>query len=103
MPGKKWSAPLLVGSIGTRVLTDQLAPSVEVLITTSLLVDRNDESCQTTYIFPALSIAAEGRMSPAGSPPPTVWVSAALMWGGDPKLAPPLVERNATTSLLSKL
>jgi hypothetical protein len=46
----KWSAPLVTGSIGTRLTRDQLRPSLDLLKTISLDEHalRKRQSCQTT-------------------------------------------------------
>ena len=49
-PGMKWSTPLVVASIGTRVTAVQVVPLVEVEYTMSLALqpERNRQSCQAT-------------------------------------------------------
>src|SRR5213595_1639613 len=73
MPGRKWSTPLVVASMGTRVTADHVAPLVEVAKTMSLAgqPDRNRQSCQATYTVPAPSISADGSPSPSRRPPAT--------------------------------
>src|SRR6478672_4070428 len=70
----KWSIPLLAGSIGIRVTSNQLWPSVEVLNTMSLAEHfaRNRQSSHATYTLPAASISAVGK-GLVRSPPATGW------------------------------
>src|SRR5215467_9783928 len=99
-PGMKWSAPLLVASIGTRVTADHVTPSLDELYTMSfdLPARRNRLSSQATNTLPAPSISAVGS-GPERRLPATVceWIRAIVVTSV--QLAPPLVERNAPTAV----
>src|SRR5919201_698011 len=93
MPGMKWSTLLETASIGTRVTGPQVVSLVDLLITMSLLVqlERNLQSCQTTYAVPAASTSAEGSGS-RRSPPATVWSVTAETSTVARQLAPPSID-----------
>src|SRR5947209_6018400 len=108
MPGAKWSKVLLTASIGTRSGAVQVAPSVEVDRTMSLLVQlaRNEQSDHATYTRPALSISAEGsglsrRLSLGRTPfaapsrPDTSWCWTVAIFALADQLVPPSVELKA--------
>src|SRR6266511_3475470 len=99
MPGMKWSTVLAVASIGTRAIADQARPSVEVLMTMSLLAQRlrNRQSCQTTYTLPAASTSAEGN-GPDRRFPASAWSRTRATVTVRLQLAPPSVERLTTTA-----
>src|SRR5690349_5993487 len=96
MPGMKWSTPLVVASIGTRVTAVQVVPLVEVDKTMSLAgqPDRNRQSCQAMYTVPAPSISAEGRPSPSRRPPATGCAETLAIRTVELQDVPPLVEVN---------
>jgi hypothetical protein len=95
IPARKWSTVLPTASIGIRVFGVQVCPSVDVLITMSFdeQPERNWQSCQTTYTFPAPSTSAEGS---GGSRMPTtlriVWLATKTVF---PQVVPPSVDRKA--------
>src|SRR3972149_11486231 len=96
----KWSPPLVVLSMGTRVGTaGQVTPSTEVLITMSFdeQAARKRQSAQATYTWPLASPSAEGSTGariPVGS-----WDCSEETTTAGLKLAPPSVERIASTLL----
>src|SRR3954470_21233769 len=98
MPGRKWSTPLVVASIGTRAGAVQVMPSVLFEKTMSLAgqPERNRQSCHAAYTVPAPSTSADGMLG-LRSPPATEWSETPLTVTAEPHDAPPLVERNAPT------
>src|SRR5947207_5707812 len=94
----KWSTPLLVPSIGTRLTADQLVPVAlsEWLRTMSLVLQdlRNRQSVHATYAVPAPSISAEGS-GPSRRLPATRWWLIAALVVTALQLPPPFVELNA--------
>src|SRR5215204_855695 len=94
----KWSTPLFVGSIGTRVTDDQLVPVAfsERLNTMSLTLQarRNRQSVHATNTVPAPSISAEGS-GPSRRPPATVWWLTVAIVVTALQERPPLVELKA--------
>src|SRR5438874_12310651 len=100
MPGMKSSSELETVLMGTPVTADHCTPFVDVLITMSFAAkpDRNRQSCQTTYTFPAASTPAEGS-GPPRSPPATVWELILVIVVTLPQCAPPSVEVNAPTEV----
>ena len=89
----KWSAPLVVGSIGIRIGDVHVNGSVAVLMTMSfeLQPERKRQSCQTTYTRPSASTSAEGSAEVRRFPA-TVWSVTRLIETGLVQLAPPSVE-----------
>src|SRR3954451_23120271 len=94
----KWSIPVLVESIGTRVTDDQLVPVAlsEWLSTMSLVLQerRKRQSVHATYAVPAPSISADGS-GPSRKLPATPWWRMVAIVVTALQLAPPLVELNA--------
>src|SRR5258707_10620198 len=97
----KWSIPLVVASIGTRVTAVQLVPLVEVEYTMSLAgqPERKRQSCQATYTLPAPSISALGRPSPERNPPATLCEVIEETSTLEFHEVPPLVEVNERIAL----
>src|SRR5579864_6073959 len=96
----KWSAPLVVASIGIRAGAVQVEPSPDVLITRSFAgqPERKLQSSQTTYVVPVASICAEGS-DRVLRPPATVCALTAATCTSPPQLVPPLVEVNDWSAL----
>src|SRR4051794_13757286 len=94
----KWSMPLLVESMGTRLTDDQLVAVAfsEWLSTMSLVLQllRKRQSFHATKTVPPPSISAEGS-GPSRRPPATLWWRTVAIVVTALQLAPPLVELNA--------
>src|SRR3954452_17556705 len=94
----KWSIPLFVPSIGTRVTDDQLVPVAfrDLVNTMSLVLQarRNRQSAQASCTVPAPSIAADGS-GPSRRLPATVWCEIVAIVVVELQETPPLVELNA--------
>src|SRR5512132_2060815 len=98
----KWSTPLLVASIGTRLTDDQLVPVAfsEWLSTMSLALQarRNRQSVHATNTVPAPSISAEGS-GPSRRLPATLWWLTVAIVVTALQDTPPLVELKAPTAV----
>src|SRR3954463_11605058 len=94
----KWSTLLLVPSIGTRLMADQLVPVAfsEWLSTMSFVLHdlRKRQSVHATYTVPPPSISADGS-GPSRRLPATAWWRMVAIVVTALQLAPPLVELNA--------